>query len=306
MNSLWRPAASDGSLQPASRQAGPAGLVPLQSKAARRENGRFELDFLRDGKRTTVGRQFVSYPFHMTRPFRLDTAIPSLLTVYQQSSSGGLYRGDKLSSRYSAGRLAAAHVTTQAATVVHDCYGEPACQTTSITLAEDSFLALTPDPLVLFPGAACEFAVDARLEAGAVLMLSDAFAMHDPQGLSRPFARLRSDVGVRDGAGRLMVRDCIEVEGNALSGPASPMGHWRLIANILIVGEAARLPDLPALEALRAASGAIFGITQLPNAAGWGLRCLASEAISIRRLCDALFSTIVRAAFGHAPAVRRK
>ncbi len=306
MNSIWRPAASDGSLQPPLRQGGPAGHVPLQSKAARRENGRFELDFVRDGKRTAVGRQFVSYPFHMTRPFRLDGTIPSLLTVYQQSSSGGLYRGDKLSSRYTAGRLAAAHVTTQAATVVHDCYGEPACQATSITLAEDSFLALTPDPLVLFPGAACEFAVDARLEAGAVLMLSDAFAMHDPRGQSRPFARLRSDVGIRDGAGRLMVRDCIEVEGNALSGPASPMGHWRLIANILIVGEAERLPDRPALEALRGSSGVIFGVTQLPSAAGWGLRCLASEAISIRRLCDALFSTVVRAAFGHAPAERRK
>lgn len=268
--------------------------------------GRFELAFLRHGARTAIGRQFVSYPFHLTRPFALDAAIPSLLTVYQQSSSGGLYRAERLACRYDVGRAAAAHVTTQAATVVHDCHGQPARQTVEVALEEEAFLALTPDPLVLFPGASCVSRLEAKLARGAVLLLADAFALHDPQGAARPFDRLTSDVVVRDAGGRLLLRDCFRVAGEALASSASPIGGWRVVSSFLLLGEPARLPAREELVGLAGDDWAVAGVSALPNGAGWGVRCLAADAVAARRVAELLFTACVLAAFGSVPARRRK
>ena len=268
--------------------------------------GRFELAFQRHGERTCVGRQFVSYPFHMTRPFALDAAIPALLTVYQQSSSGGLYRGEQLSSHYDVGARGAAHVTTQAATVVHDCQGQPALHATFIELREGAFLALTPDPLVLFPGASCSNTLEARLANGAVLLVADSFACYDPLERSRPFERLSADVVIRDAACRLLVRDCFEISGDALFETASPMGRWRVASSFLIVGEQSRLPKRADLETVEKIQGTVVGVTALANAAGWGVRCLAANAAVAREIGEALFSACVQAAFGHLPTPRRK
>ncbi len=269
--------------------------------------GRFELAFLRHGQRTAIGRQYVSYPYHLTRPFALDPAIPSLLTVYQQSSSGGLYRGERLACRYDLGEATAAHMNTQAATVVHDCHGQPARQDVEIVLGEGAFFAFTPDPLVLFPGAAGDNRLEARLAPGAVLLLADAFAMHDPQGAARPFDRLVSNTVIRDAGGRLLVRDAFDLQGYDLAGPASPLGKWRVVSSFMLAGDRSRLPAGEALAAL-SAEGAkvVVGVTTLANEAGWGVRCLAGDAVSARRIGQQLFSLVVEAAFGHVPVPRRK
>ena len=268
--------------------------------------GRFDLAFARHGARTHLGRQFVSYPFHMTRPFALDAAIPSLLTIYQQSSSGGLYRAEQLASRYDVGAAAAAHVTTQAATIVHDCHGQPAFQRSEIALEEGAFLALTPDPLVLFPGASCSTILYARLAPGAVLFLSDAFACHDPEGRSRPFDRLASDLTIEDDTGRLLVRDSFQIAGQALAGAASPIGTWRVVANFMLLGDHNRLPTREALAGLSPTPQLVTGVTALPNGSGWGVRCLAADAIATRGMAESLFALTVLAAFGQQPAPRRK
>ena len=292
-----------------------AAHAPAPRQAVAR-SGRFELALARHGARSHIGRQYVSYPFHMTRPFALDAAIPSLLTVYQQSSSGGLYRDDQLSSRFDIGASAACHVTTQAATVVHDCHGQPAHQTTEIVLEEGAFLALTPDPLVLFPGAACSSVTQARLAPGAVLLLSDAFALHDPEGRGRAFARLKAKVDIRDADGRLLVRDNFDIAGLDIAGPdlagadlagtASPIGGWKVVSSFMLLGAPDRLPTANELAALGKGERQVMGITALPNGAGWGVRCLAADAIAARNIAESLFACAVAAAFGQQPVPRRK
>lgn len=277
-----------------------------QDAAAVGPPGRFEVELLRHGPHTRIGRQYVSYPFHLTRPFRLDAAIPSLLSLYQQSCSGGLYRADRLSSRLDLRAGAAAHVTTQAATIVHDCRGQPVVQTTVIGIERDGFLAFTPDPLVLFPGACSRTTLTADLAPGAVLLLSDAFAGHDPKGLSRPFERLESEVTIRDEGGRLLVHDSFCLPGASLDGPASPTGAWRVVSSHLLVGDKARLPRRSDLDALAKGGRSLVGVSELANGAGWGIRCLAADAVAAGRFSESLFSLAVRAAFGEAPAPRRK
>lgn len=268
--------------------------------------GRFEVCFGRHGARTHIERQFVSYPFHMTRPFALDAAIPSLLTVYQQSSSGGLYRAENLFSRYEINAEAAAHVTTQAATIVYDCQGHPARHHSEVVMEQSSFLALTPDPLVLFPHAFCEITLVARLASGAVLFLSDAFACHDPKEQSRAFHQLSSDIRIEDQHGRLVLRDSFRISGQALGSVISPIGDWHFVANFMLIGDYARLPQRNALTQLFSSPDVVTGLTELPNGAGWGVRCLAGSAISAHAVSSRLFALSVEAAFGVSPAQRRK
>jgi urease accessory protein len=276
------------------------------AEAGWRTAGRFELAFRRSGQRTHVAGQFVSYPFHMTRPFRLDPGIPSLLTIYQQSSSGGLYRGEDLRSRFALGAESAAHVTTQSATVVHDCQGSPARQAIEAVLDAGAFLALTPDPLVLFPGARCESKLVARLSPGAVLLLSDAFTSHDPEQRDRRFDEIASIVRVEDHAGRLLVREAFRVTGEALAGAASPTGRRRIVSTFMLVGERSRLPPRASLVEIGSPAAAVCGVTELPNGAGYAVRCVADDAISGRAVSEKLFSLSVEAAFGALPAPRRK
>lgn len=281
-------------------------FVPEGHDEAPLRHGRFRLQFARAGRRTFIARQFVSYPFHMTRPFELDAKLPHLLTVYQQSSSGGLYRDDRLSSVYALQQDAAAHVTTQAATVVHDCQGTPAYHDTKIDLSEGSYLALTPDPLVLFPGAASSAVTSVTLAEGAALALIDSFSTHDPVGSGRPFDRISSDVTIRDQSGRLLARDFSRVQGQEFFSTAAPAGDWRVVITALLVGAQRRLPDQETLSFLSRQNGVVAGASRLPNDAGWIIRCLAKSAHAAHHVIDEIFTRSVVAALGEAPLKRRK
>ena len=144
------------------------------------------LHFARGGGRTVLSRQRVPYPFHATRTFYLDCARPEIATLYLQSASGGLYRGDSLALSIVADANAAAHVTTQASTIVHRTHKRGIVQSTRIEIGEHAFAAMTPDPLVMFPGAEISCTTDITLAptasairpigVGAITNLSPAVA----------------------------------------------------------------------------------------------------------------------------------
>ncbi|MCX4194189.1 urease accessory protein UreD [Methylobacterium organophilum] len=140
------------------------------------------------------------YPFHITKPFRLYPQRPELITLYLQSASGGLYRGDRLGLDIAMGPASAAHVTTQAATVVHRSADRPARQDTRIRVAADAFLHCVPDPLILFPGAALSATTQITLEPGARAVVSESIACHDPEGRGRPFDRVELGLGIETAA----------------------------------------------------------------------------------------------------------
>lgn len=268
--------------------------------------GRFELAFNRHGEATRIGAQFVSYPFHFTRPFALDRAIPALLTAYQQSSSGGLYRGDVLRTRLTLGEQAAAHVTTQAASVVHDCKGRAAVLETEIEAGHGAFLAYTPDPLVLFPGACVDAHIALHMHENSVVLLQDAFSWHDPTEQGRPFERLQSSVTVRGLDDTLLVRERFSVTGDELSAAFTGSRNWQTVSNFLLLGPEERLPSRAQLQAEIRTDDALAGVSALPNGMGWCVRCLATHARAAHRTASALFHSAVLASFGTPPAPRRK
>jgi len=262
------------------------------------------LAFAVAGGRTGLLRQHVPYPFHVTRPFHLDPGRPDLATLYLQSASGGVYSGERLGLSMAMGERAAAFVTTQSATIVHDCRGRPAALDVRLSLARGSLLAYAPDPLVLFPGAAVRATLDVTLGPGAVAVCQDGFACHDPGDRGAPFDHVRTDAVIRGPDGGLCVTDRGRVAGAMLGTAASPLDPYHAAGSVLLLGRL--LEDGKALQARIDRLGCASGISALPNGAGTGIRLLAPDGGRLSLALALASHACFRAASGVDPAPRRK
>ncbi|MFF8802041.1 MULTISPECIES: urease accessory protein UreD [unclassified Methylobacterium] len=265
------------------------------------------LVFARGGGTTVLSRQSVPYPFHITRAFRMHPESPDLATLYLQSASGGLYAADHLTLDIAARPGARVHVTTQAGTVVHRGSPEPSRQVTRLTVAADAFLALNPDPLILFPGAHLAISTEITAEPGARAIVSESVACHDPAGEGRPFDRLDLGLTIRTPEGRALVRERSRIDGTAFAAPDSPMGPHRAYGTMVVLGapDDARLAGLRLRQAADAV-GCLTGLSPLPNGAGLGLRLLAPDGGALSAGMDAVFRIVFEVLSGCTPGRRRK
>lgn len=253
--------------------------------AGRQQGAR--LHFGLAGGQTTLLHQHVPYPFHITRPFHLHPASPKLATLYLQSASGGLYAGDDLCLALHVGQGATAHVTTQSATIVHACDDAPARLAVAATVEPGGFLALVPDPLVLFPAANIATSTNLTMHQDARVIFSDAASLHDPQGQNRPFQRFHGNITVRDHAGNIRLSECGGIDGDALTGPGV-LGSWRAWGLLLVLAPAALLPDPATLEAAAEAAGCLAAATTPPHALGLALRLLGPDGGTLGRCLSTL------------------
>ena len=257
------------------------------------------------GGRTALLHQHVPYPFHITRPFHLHPARPELATLYLQSASGGLYAGDDLSLALHVGQGAAAHVTTQSATIVHACHDAPARLAVGATVEPGGFLALVPDPLVLFPAADIATVTELTVHQGARVIFSDAASLHDPQGKNRPFRRFHGAITVRDHTGNIRLSERGGIDGEALGGPGV-LGSWRAWGMLLVLAPAELLPDPGALEAAAEAAGCLAAATTPPHGLGLALRLLGPDGGTLGRCLSALAADAAESAAACRLATRGK
>jgi urease accessory protein len=256
------------------------------------------------GGRTTLRRQHVGYPLHVTRGFRLDAERPDLLTLYLQSASGGLYAGDHLALDVRVGANAAFHLTTQAATVVHDGRDIGSRQRQSITVESGAFCAIASDPYVLFPGARLELETVATVAEDAVLFLADGFAIHDPRNSGRTFAQFASRQRISRPDGRLLLQDAGRIAGDEMRNGA--LGTMAAAAAVLMIAPADKLPRMALMEEAVDRLGCLAGASLAPNDAGQVMRILAPDGGTLARALEAAFHVAGRAALGVDLARRRK
>jgi urease accessory protein len=256
------------------------------------------------GGRSTLRRQHVGYPLHVTRGFYLDAARPDLLTLYLQSASGGLYAGDRLSLGLSVGANAAFHLTTQAATVVHDGRDTGSRQRQTLIVESGAFCALASDPYVLFPGADLTLETSATVAEDAALFLADGFAVHDPRNTGRPFARFSSRQRILRPDVRLLLQDIGRISGEGWRDGV--VGGMAAAATVLVIAPPEKLPELSAMEQAADRLGCLAGASAAPNGAGQMMRILAPDGGTLARALEAAFHVASRAALGVDLARRRK
>ncbi len=273
-------------------------------------SGAVELVFVRPrGERTIIRRQFANYPFHICRGFNFDGDPQGMSTVYLQSLAGGIYEHDRLSLDFEVSHGAAAHVTTQASTIVHSMTEGCARQEARIVLKPGSFFEYLPDPMILFPGARLASHLRIRCEAGASAIVCDSFLSHDPQGNAGVFDQLNSEIRIEDESGNLLVLDRFAVSGAEYADLTSRMAGPSPAYGTFIVVERDLPPQLLTRTLWHSLdqAGAVFaGASELPNCCGVWARVLCEDGATLRRSMDALWMAARRALRGTLPALRRK
>ncbi|MEX0810095.1 MAG: urease accessory protein UreD [Dongiaceae bacterium] len=262
---------------------------------------------------THVARQYASYPFHVCRPFRFAGDPAGMATVYTQSASGGVYEHERLSIAIETGAGAAAHVTTQASTIVHEMQQGFAEQTIELHAGRDSWLEYLSDPLILFPDARIETRLHLVAAAGARAIVGDAFLAHDPKGNGRPFGRVTGEIRIeRDDGGTIAV-DRLSVSGADFSRALrqADRGFATHGSMLMLAPEDESARALDAIRALLAVPqetpGEIYaGVSMLPQGAGLWTRAVARDGAALRRTMLAIWSAMRESMTGIAPAPRRK
>jgi urease accessory protein len=277
-----------------------AGRKPLAS--------RLELGFAADANgRTFLRRQYAGYPFHVCRAQYLDADLPGLATLYVQSSSGGIYEDDRLGLQLSLDEGAEAHVTTQAATVVHSMQRGRAEQTAILQCASGSYLEYLPDPQILFPGSTCRSAITVRLAEKAIALVSDSLLQHDPAGQGGAFATYLSEVVIQDAGGRALAVDRLAIDGGAIAERLPGVtGSFGAQGTLVLAG--LNVPQGSVAGALRKIDlhGVAIGFSALPNSAGMLIRLLAADGAALKRGMHAVWGAVRLALKGSLPAERRK
>ncbi|HXV24940.1 MAG TPA: urease accessory protein UreD [Alphaproteobacteria bacterium] len=274
-----------------------------------RERGRLELRFAVgvDGS-THIASQFASYPFHLCRPFRFDGDPPGMATLYLQSCSGGIYEGDRLSVQIEAPAHVHAHVTTQAASIARSMPQAGARCTAALRAAAGSLVEYLPDPVILLPGARLDTSLLIRVEGGARLIAAEAFLLHDPLGLGRPFSSLSSLLQVEEsGCDRVWFRDCLRAEGEDWTrlNPGVAAGATGM-ATVVVLDSHAPALVIRLRSAIDAIAGIWGGASALPNAKGAICRFLASDGRALRAGVNAAWHATRLHWTGTSPRDRRK
>ena len=255
-----------------------------------------------------IARQRVGYPFHITRPFYFDEAPAGALTLYLQSVSGGIYQGEDLRMTCAAGPDSAAHVTTQAATIVHRMPAAPARQQALLAAAPGALLEYLPDPLIMFPGARLTSVLEIEAAEDATVVACESFSHHDPGGEDRRFESFEAEMRIRNERGRLLALERYALPGDRLAPGGSQVARWPAQGSIVVAHRGpAREAILAALRSALAPMEAFYGgASALPNESGVGARLLARDGAALRAGLEAAWRAVRLALYGTPPAPRRK
>ena len=268
------------------------------------------LHFERDpAGRTFLARQFVTYPFFLTRPFYLDEALPGMASLILQSVSGGMYQDERLAVSLTAGVGAQVHCTTQSATVVHSmAEHRDACQVVKISVAAGALVEYLPGPLILFPHANLRTAMQVVAEAGAVVVIGEAFLRHDPAAQNRGFGALLGEASFHRPDGQLLALDRFQITGDerTLVSPGV-FQHFQAQGTVWVLCSSSTTEVLAGLrEALTGVAGLYAGASTLPNNVGVWARFLASDGVALSRGFHAAWAAVRRILTGKGLAGQRK
>lgn len=273
-------------------------------------SGKLELAFAAYAEgRSYLRRQYASYPFHVCRVHYHDKDQPGLATLYVQSCSGGIYEDDRLDLTLATARGAEAHVSTQAATVVHSMPSRSASQRVRIRCEGGSYLEYLPDPQILFPDSRFRSEVVVRLGGDAVALASDSFLCHDPAGQDGTFASYFSEIVIENETGKALAVDRLKVDGQAFRDSCPGIsGRFKAQGTMIVAGlDFSASAVVGVLHKVRLDRDvAAIGCSQLPNSAGILVRVLAADGAALKLAMHQVWCAARLALKGSHPVERRK
>jgi urease accessory protein len=276
--------------------------LPQRPAGSIGKNGKCNLSFVANQGRTQLHRSYITHPFHLTSPWRLDPHLPGMAVVYLQTPAGGLIQGDRAQMQFTFGPHTQVHLTTQAAEKIHSMNTNCAIQQASFALDVGAYAEYCPEPVILFPGARFSQTIDVTLAEKAQFFLSEIFfSRRADNGAS--FEAFVSALQVRDANTGVLLHDrsCIFPQQHDLAGPGI-LGGYQTWGQALLIGPTIPPTWVRELHALLATEpDALCGVTLLHKARGVYMKAVGSEVRTVRRVLHRAWDYL-RTHFLQAPA----
>ncbi|WP_342644242.1 urease accessory protein UreD [Rhodoligotrophos ferricapiens] len=256
------------------------------------------LGFRRRGGRTALLELHRRAPLLVQQALYWDEEMPKLPCVSIISNAGGILQGDRYAIEIDLAEGAEAHVTTQAATKIHEMDANFAAQTQDITLAAGSYLEYLPYPVI--PHRHSRFISHTRImiDPDATLLYSEILMpgrKHYGEGEIFAYDLFSSSLHAErpDGTALFAEKFVIEPETSDIRNPAV-MGKFDVFANVLLLTPKVHAESLFAQvePVIDEKAGWAAGVSRLPGDAGLIYKVLGMETQLVRAKVRAFWSLV--------------
>ena len=253
------------------------------------KNGRLDMTFVRQGDRSVLAHLARKAPLLVQQALYWDEHLPGLPCVYIITTSGCVLQGDRLDISITLGPDAMAHVTTQAATKIHQMDANFAAQSQRLSLARGAYLELLPGPAIPHRHSRFITHTHATVAEGATLLSADMVQpgrKHHGRGELFEYDLYSSALTAsRPDGTPLFTEKLIAEPWRHPVRQAGVMGRFDVFANVALITpqpHAARIFDQ--VDADGFAVDCVAGAAWLPHDAGLVYKVLGMETEPVKAM----------------------
>lgn len=269
------------------------------------KNGVLHLEFARSGDRSVLAHLHRQAPLLAQQALYWDEHLPAMPCVFMITTSGCVLQGDRLDVCISLRPGAIAHVTTRAATKVHQMDAGFAAQSTRLDLADAAYLELLPGPVIPHRHSRFVTRTTASVAANATVLIAEVVAPgrkhHGGEVFEYDLYSSALTITRPDGSVLCTEKLVSEPDRHPVRR-AGVMGEFDVLASVTLAAPA------PLAEAVLDHLGGatdfsaecMAGASRLPNDAGLVYKVLAKETEPVKAKVREFWRLVRQAALGAA------
>jgi urease accessory protein len=268
------------------------------------------MSFVRRGDKSLLAHLYRKAPLLVQQALYWDEHLPGLPCVYVITTAGCVLQGDRLDISIAVGARAMAHVTTQAATKVHQMDADYAAQSQHIDLSENAYLELLPGPVIPHRHSRFITSTEAVVAESATLLSAELLqpGRKHHGGELFEYDLYSSALTVRRPDGTSLFSEKLVAEPwRQPVRQAGAMGKFDIFANVILLTPPRHAAKI--FEQIVAGSddeaGCMAGASRLPGDAGLVYKVLGMETEPVKAKIRGFWDLVRREVVGvPAPAPR--
>ncbi|AMO24053.1 urease accessory protein UreD [Ramlibacter solisilvae] len=237
-------------------------------------------------------------PLLVQKALYCDEGMPDTPVVYIITTSGGLVQGDRYTVEFDMRPRARAHVTTQAATKIHEMDANYAAQTQEFLLDDGAYLEYLPEPIIPSRHSRFHSRTRVRIAESATLLYAEtllAGRLHYREGERFQFDVYSSSVSAERPEGAKLFTEKLLIEPeHADVRNIGVMGNFNVFGSVVLLTpreHAAAIQQTMGAQWSRAGEWA-DGASRLPNDAGLVYRVVAADTQTARERIRAFWKLV--------------
>jgi urease accessory protein len=270
------------------------------------KHGVLELSFAHRGDRSVLTHLHRRAPLLVQQALYWDEHLPDLPCVYIITTSGCVLQGDRLDISIAVGPGAMAHVTTQAATKIHQMDANFAAQSQRLSLAENAYLELLPGPTIPHRHSRFITYTHATVADSATLLSAEILQpgrKHHGRGETFEYDLYSSTLTAsRPDGSSLFTEKLVAEPWRHPVRQAGVMGKFDVFANVTLVTPRRHADKIfeQVVPGVDTSADCVAGASRLPHDAGLAYKVLGRETEPVKAMVRA-FWRLVRQEVAGAP-----